>query len=70
MDTSRSSCLNVGAFFVIRKIIASYHIDDMVGRIVGKDAGLFLDLAAYSILTENNAAEMFLKNCSAEINHT
>ena len=58
-DTSRSSCLNVGAFFVIRKIIASYHIDEMVNRIVGKDAGLFLDLAAYSILTENNAGQYY-----------
>ncbi|WP_143087390.1 transposase [Butyrivibrio proteoclasticus] len=44
---------------MIRKIIASYHIDEMIGRIVGKDAGLFLDLAAYSILTENNAGQYY-----------
>ena len=27
----------------------------MVARIYGRDAGLFLDLAAYSIITEDNA---------------
>ncbi len=58
-DEARSSCLHVGAFFVIRKIIAGYHLDEMVNRLVGKDAGLFLDLATYSILTENNAGQYY-----------
>ena len=58
-DTKRSSCLHVGAFFVIRKLIANYHIDDMLNRIIGKDAGLFIDLATYSILTENNAGQYY-----------
>jgi hypothetical protein len=31
----------------------------MVSRLVGKDAELFLDLAAYSILTENNAGQYY-----------
>ncbi len=38
---------------MIRKIIAEYHLDEMIGRLIGIDAGLFLDLAAYSIVTEN-----------------
>ena len=55
----RSGCLHIGPFIVIRKIISDYHLDEMVGRIVGQDAGLFLDLAAYSIITEDNAGQYY-----------
>ena len=55
----RSGCLHVGAFIVIRKIIAEYHLDEIIARIIGKDAGLFLDLAAYSIITEDNAGQYY-----------
>ena len=55
----RSSCLHIGAFLVIRKIIAEYHLDQIIEKIVGRDAGLFLDLAAYTIITENNAAQYY-----------
>ena len=44
---------------MIRKIVAEYHLDEMIGRLIGKDAGLFLDLAAYSIVTENNAGQYY-----------
>lgn len=56
---SRSGCLHVGTYFVIRKIIADYHLDQIIARIIGKDAGLFLDLAAYSIITEDNAGQYY-----------
>ena len=59
VDTKRSSCLHIGAYFVIRKIIAEYKLDQIIGNIVGKDAGLFLDLAAYTIITENNAGQCY-----------
>ena len=36
---------------MIRKIIAEYKLDVMIARIIGQDAGLFLDLAAYMFLT-------------------
>ena len=55
----RSGCLHVGAFFVIRKIISDYKLDEMIARIIGQDAGLFLDLAAYSIITEDNAGQYY-----------
>ena len=55
----RSGCLHIGAFLVIRKIISDYHLDEMIARIIGKDAGLFLDLAAYSIITEDNAGQYY-----------
>lgn len=31
----------------------------MMNRIIGKDSGLLLDLAAYSIITENNAGQYY-----------
>lgn len=55
----RSGCLHIGAFLVIRKVVTDYHLDEMVARIIGKDAGLFIDLAAYSIITENNAGQYY-----------
>ena len=44
---------------MIRKVISDYRLDLMLARIVGKDAGLFLDLAAYTIITEGNAAQYY-----------
>lgn len=55
----RSSCLHVGAYFVIRKVIKDSLLDRMLASIIGKNAGLFLDLAAYAILTEGNAAQYY-----------
>lgn len=55
----RSGCLHIGAYIVIRKIISDYHLDEMLARIIGNDAGLFLDLAAYSIITEDNAGQYY-----------
>ena len=55
----RSGCLRIGAYTVIKKIIKEYALDDMMNRIIGRDSGLFLDLAAYSIITENNAGQYY-----------
>ena len=55
----RSSCLHVGAYFVIRKVIREYSLDRMAAEIIGRDAGLFMDLAVYSIMTEGNAAQYY-----------
>ncbi|MGB4406443.1 MAG: transposase [Sphaerochaeta sp.] len=55
----RSSCLKVGSFLVIRKIIADYCLDSMMARIIGADSGLFLDLASYTIICENNAGQYY-----------
>ena len=45
---------------MIRKVIAEDHLDEIIGRLIGKEAGLFLDLAEYSIITENNAGQYYL----------
>ena len=58
--TSRSSCLRVGAYFVLRKIIEECSLKDILGKYFGsRDMGLFLDLAVYSIIAENNAAQYY-----------
>ena len=58
--TSRSSCLRVGAYFVLRKIIEECSLNDILGKYFGsRDMGLFLDLAVYSIIAENNAAKYY-----------
>ena len=58
--TTRSSCLRIGAYIVIRKIIEDYKIPEMLGEYFEeKDIGLLLDLAAYSIISENNAGQYY-----------
>ena len=58
--TTRSSCLRIGAYIVIRKIIDDYKIPEMLGEYFKeKDIGLLLDLAAYSIISENNAGQYY-----------
>ena len=58
-DQYRSGCVHIGAFLVIRKIISDYRLDEMIAKVIGRDAGLFLDLAAYSIITEDNAGQYY-----------
>ena len=55
----RSSCQHIGSFIIIRKIIAEYGLDKTADEVFDKNGGLFLDLAAYSIVTENNAAQYY-----------
>ncbi len=58
-DSSRSSCLHIGTYLVLRKIISEYHLNEMLRDIIGEKSGLFLDLAAYAIITENNAGQYY-----------
>lgn len=59
-NTNRSSCLRIGTFLVIRKIIEDYELSRILQKYFGiKDSGLLLDLAAYSITAENNAAQYY-----------
>ena len=56
----RSSCLRTGAYLVIDKIIKETGLRDILGKFMDdKDLGLFLDLAAYSIVSENNAGQYY-----------
>lgn len=57
---TRSSCLRTGAFIVMRKIIKDYKLEEILGMYFNDhDLGLFLDLAVYSIITEDNAGQYY-----------
>lgn len=60
-DRSLRSCaLRIGTWVVIRKVINDYHLQDILGRyLLPKDTGLLLDLAAYSIVEEDNRAQHY-----------
>lgn len=58
-DVSRSCCLRIGSWLVIKDIIRHYDLFGLVEDIIGRDAGLFLDLAAFSIVSENNAGQHY-----------
>lgn len=56
----RSSCLKTGSFIVIRKIMEQTGIPEILGNHFKEpDRGLVLDLAAYSIISENNAGQYY-----------
>ena len=55
----RSCCLRLGTYLVVKKIINEYGIDEICKEIFNKDAGLFLDLASYSIVEERNAGQYY-----------
>ena len=57
--SKRSSCLSVGAYIAIKKVIAEYQLDTMMRRHFGDDAGLLLDLATYMIVCEDNAGQHY-----------
>ena len=59
--TKRSSCLRIGDYIVIRKVLESYGLPEILSHQISdeKDLGLFLDLVAYSIVTEGNAAQYY-----------
>lgn len=58
-DSSRSSCLKVGTYVVINKIIHEYHLQSTLESILGDKCGLFLDLVTYTIICENNASQYY-----------
>lgn len=57
--TSRSSTLHIGAYLVILLIVKEYKLDEILREIIGADSSLFLDLCAYTIICENNAAQYY-----------
>jgi transposase len=59
-DDCRSSCLKAGAYMVINQTIKETGLDKKLEDIFGnKAAGMILDFAAYSIITEGNAAQYY-----------
>jgi len=59
-NSDRSSCLRIGGYIVIKKVLEEYGIPDLLeGYFSNKDLGLFLDLLSYSIICENNAGQYY-----------
>lgn len=59
-DTGRSSCLKAGTYMVIKKTVKDLELDKKLEEIFGtKAAGIILDFASYSIITEGNAAQYY-----------
>ena len=58
--TNRSCSLRIGTWVVLRKIIKEYRLYEILERYMpAKDVGLLLDLAAYSIIEEDNRAQHY-----------
>lgn len=59
-DSSRSSCLRAGTYMAVSRTAKELGITDKLGEAFGaKNAGIIMDLAAYSIITEGNAAQYY-----------
>ena len=59
-NSNRSSCLRIGAYIIIQKILDEYKLPELLGeQFEEKDLGLFLDLIAYTITCENNAGQYY-----------
>lgn len=55
----RSCCLKIGAYMVIKKVVDCYGLDDLLKGVIDDRTGLFLDLDAFLIITEDNAAQYY-----------
>ena len=58
--SKRSSSLRIGAYLAIRKLLENAGVLEILGNYFkDADRGLFLDLMAYTIVTENNAGQYY-----------
>lgn len=59
-NTGRSSALKAGTYMVINQVVKDLGLSEKLEAAFGaRSSGLILDLAAYSIITENNAAQYY-----------
>ena len=59
--TERSSCLRVGTYAVMHKIVSDYLLDKLLGQFFSEwDMALLLDLVSYFIVEESNVAQHYL----------
>ena len=56
---NRSGCLKVGTHIVIDKLMKDCGLKKMIQNSISDKYDLFLDLVAYSIISENNAAQYY-----------
>lgn len=59
-QADRSGCLKSGTFMVLSELVRELNLDKLLkNRFDEKDAGLLLDIAFYSIITEGNQAQYY-----------
>lgn len=58
-ESRRSSCLKIGSYIVIEKVIKELGLDRILREVMHENANLVLDLAAYCIVSEDNAAQYY-----------
>lgn len=58
-DDRRSRCLRAETFIALKKCAKDLGLDEKLDIFGEKIGGRILDLAAYSIITENNAAQYY-----------
>lgn len=58
-ESRRSSCLKIGSYIVIEKVIKELGLDRILREVLRENANLVLDLAAYCIVSEDNAAQYY-----------
>jgi len=58
-ESYRSCCLRIGSYAVIKKIAEDYGLLDLLVPIIPEKTGLLLDLAVFSIITEDNACQYY-----------
>ena len=54
-----SSCIKVGNYIVLKKILSETGLSNILESILKEDIGLFVDLCAYTIIMENNASQYY-----------
>ena len=54
-----SSCIKVGNYIVLKKLLEDTGLYKILKLILGDEVRLFLDLCAYTIIIENNAAQYY-----------
>ena len=58
-EADRSCCLRIGSYIVIRYVLEEYQLPEILFKRLGTNAGLFLDLAAFSIIDQDNAGQYY-----------
>ena len=58
-SSTRSCCLKIGSYLVIKKIFEEYGLTSMIRKQLNADAGLFMDLVSYLIVNEDNAGQYY-----------
>ena len=55
----RSSCIRIGTYILIKKIIEEKKLKEILEKVFGEYAGLIIDLASFMIVEESNANQYY-----------